>query len=494
MSGVTEESTGVTEEGVVAAAPKRLLIGGEWRDASGGATFAVDDPSTGEPLCEIADATADDARAALDAACQAQAGWAATPPNARSEILQSAFELMAERSDELALLMTLEMGKSVTESRGEIAYAAEFLRWNAGEALRLTGDFKVAGNGASRVMVMRQPVGPCYLITPWNFPTAMGTRKIGPAVAAGCTMVIKPAQNTPLSMLALAALLEECGLPAGVLNVITSTSSSAVSAPIISDPRLRKLSFTGSTEVGRKLIEQSAGNVLKTSMELGGNAPFLVFEDADLDAAVDGAMVAKMRNVGEACTSANRFYVHESVAAEFSSRLAERMGAMKIGRGSEEGVEVGPLIDDDQRSAVAELVDDAVGKGARALVGGKAVDRPGSFYEPTVLADVPDDARLLVEEIFGPVAPIRTFRTDEEAIAAANDTEYGLVSYVFTSDVKRALRVCEALEAGMIGLNQGLVSNAGAPFAGVKASGLGREGGTEGIQEYLETKYVAINL
>lgn len=494
MSGVTEESTGVTEEGVVAAAPKRLLIGGEWRDASGGATFAVDDPSTGEPLCEIADATADDARAALDAACQAQAGWAATPPNARSEILQSAFELMAERSDELALLMTLEMGKSVTESRGEIAYAAEFLRWNAGEALRLTGDFKVAGNGASRVMVMRQPVGPCYLITPWNFPTAMGTRKIGPAVAAGCTMVIKPAQNTPLSMLALAALLEECGLPAGVLNVITSTSSSAVSAPIISDPRLRKLSFTGSTEVGRKLIEQSAGNVLKTSMELGGNAPFLVFEDADLDAAVDGAMVAKMRNVGEACTSANRFYVHESVAAEFSSRLAERMGAMKIGRGSEEGVEVGPLIDDDQRSAVAELVDDAVGKGARALVGGKAVDRPGSFYEPTVLADVPDDARLLVEEIFGPVAPIRTFRTDEEAIAAANDTEYGLVSYVFTSDVKRALRVCEALEAGMIGLNQGLVSNAGAPFGGVKASGLGREGGTEGIQEYLETKYVAINL
>ncbi len=494
MSGVTEESTGVTEEGVVAAAPKRLLIGGEWRDASGGATFAVDDPSTGEPLCEIADATADDARAALDAACQAQAGWAATPPNARSEILQSAFELMAERSDELALLMTLEMGKSVTESRGEIAYAAEFLRWNAGEALRLTGDFKVAGNGASRVMVMRQPVGPCYLITPWNFPTAMGTRKIGPAVAAGCTMVIKPAQNTPLSMLALAALLEECGLPAGVLNVITSTSSSAVSAPIISDPRLRKLSFTGSTEVGRKLIEQSAGNVLKTSMELGGNAPFLVFEDADLDAAVDGAMVAKMRNVGEACTSANRFYVHESVAAEFSSRLAERMGAMKIGRGSEEGVEVGPLIDDDQRSAVAELVDDAVGKGARALVGGKAVDRPGSFYEPTVLADVPDDARLLVEEIFGPVAPIRTFRTDEEAIAAANDTEYGLVSYVFTSDVKRALRVCEALETGMIGLNQGLVSNAGAPFGGVKASGLGREGGTEGIQEYLETKYVAINL
>jgi succinate-semialdehyde dehydrogenase/glutarate-semialdehyde dehydrogenase len=386
------------------------------------------------------------------------------------------------------------MGKSVTESKGEIAYAAEFFRWNAGEALRLTGDFKVAGNGASRVMVMRQPVGPCYLITPWNFPTAMGTRKIGPAVAAGCTMVIKPAQNTPLSMLALAALLEECGLPAGVLNVITSTSSSEVSEPIISDPRLRKLSFTGSTEVGRKLIEQAAGNVLKTSMELGGNAPFLVFEDADLDAAVDGAMVAKMRNVGEACTSANRFHVHESVAEEFGSRLAERMGSMKIGRGSEDGVEVGPLIDDDQRSKVAELVDDAVGKGANALVGGKAVDGPGSFYEPTVLAGVPDDARLLVEEIFGPVAPVRTFSTEEEAIDAANATEYGLVSYVFTSDVKRALRVCEALETGMIGLNQGLVSNAGAPFGGVKASGIGREGGTEGILEYLETKYVAINV
>jgi succinate-semialdehyde dehydrogenase/glutarate-semialdehyde dehydrogenase len=322
----------------------------------------------------------------------------------------------------------------------------------------------------------------------------MGTRKIGPAVAAGCTMVIKPAQNTPLSMLALAALLEECGLPAGVLNVITSTSSSQVSEPIISDPRLRKLSFTGSTEVGRKLIEQAAGNVLKTSMELGGNAPFLVFEDADLDAAVDGAMVAKMRNVGEACTSANRFHVHESVAEEFGTRLAERMSAMKIGRGSEDGVEVGPLIDDDQRSKVAELVDDAVGKGANALIGGKAVDGPGSFYEPTVLAAVPDDARLLVEEIFGPVAPIRTFRTEEEAIAAANDTEYGLVSYVFTSDVKRALRVCEALETGMIGLNQGLVSNAGAPFGGVKASGLGREGGNEGILEFLETKYVAINV
>ena len=401
---------------------------------------------------------------------------------------------MGERSEELALLMTLEMGKSLAESKGEIAYAAEFFRWNAGEALRAVGDYKVAGNGASRVLVMRQPVGPCYFITPWNFPTAMGTRKIGPAIAAGCTMVIKPAQNTPLSMLALASLLEECGLPGGVLNVITSTSSGGVSKPIISDPRLRKLSFTGSTEIGRMLIAQSADNVLKVSMELGGNAPFLVFGDADLDAAVEGAMIAKMRNVGEACTSANRFHVHESVAEEFAGKLADRMGALRVGRGTEEGTDVGPLIDDDQRSKVAELVDDAVGRGATTIIGGKYVEGAGSFYEPTVLADVPDDARLLKEEIFGPVAPVATFSTDEEAIAAANDTEFGLVSYVFTSDVKRALRVCEALETGMIGLNQGLVSNAGAPFGGIKASGIGREGGTEGILEYLETKYVAINV
>ncbi len=486
--------SGATEQSVVEGVEKRLLIGGEWRDATGGGTFEVDDPSTGEKLCEIADATSEDAVAAMNAAAGAQAEWAATPPNTRSEILQSAFELMGERSEELALLMTLEMGKSVAESKGEITYAGEFFRWNAGEALRTVGDYKMAGNGASRVLVMRQPVGPCYFITPWNFPTAMGTRKIGPAIAAGCTMVIKPAQNTPLSMLALASLLQECGLPDGVLNVITSTASGAVSKPIISDPRLRKLSFTGSTEVGKMLIEQAAENVLKVSMELGGNAPFLVFADADLDAAVEGAMVAKMRNVGEACTSANRFHVHESVAEEFAEKLAARMGALKVGRGTEEGTDVGPLIDDDQRDKVAELVDDAVGKGARALVGGKRVDGAGSFYEPTVLTGIADDARLLTEEIFGPVAPIATFNTDAEAIAAANDTEYGLVSYVFTSDVKRALRVCEALETGMIGLNQGLVSNAGAPFGGVKASGNGREGGTEGILEYLETKYVAINL
>jgi succinate-semialdehyde dehydrogenase/glutarate-semialdehyde dehydrogenase len=482
------------ERKVVDAVPKQLLIGGEWRDATGGRTFEVEDPATGQALCEVADATPDDARAALDAAVAAQPDWAATPPNDRSEILHRAFLALGEQADELALLMTLEMGKAVAESKGEIAYAAEFFRWFSGEALRVDGYYKTAGNGQSRVLVMRQPVGPCYFITPWNFPNAMGTRKIGPAIAAGCTMVVKPAHQTPLSMLALARVLEECGLPPGVLNVVTSTSSSDVSAPIIADPRLRKLSFTGSTEVGRRLIAQAADQVLKVSMELGGNAPFLVFEDADLDAAVDGAMLAKMRNVGEACTSANRFHVHESVAEEFGRRLAERMGAMKVGRGTDEGVEVGPLIDDKQQGKVAELVDDAVSKGAVVLTGGHRPDGVGYFFEPTVLTDVTPDARVLSEEIFGPVAPIATFRTDDEAIGAANKTEFGLVSYVFTRDLKRALRVCEALETGMIGLNQGMVSNAGAPFGGVKQSGTGREGGNEGIAEYLETKYVAVNL
>jgi succinate-semialdehyde dehydrogenase/glutarate-semialdehyde dehydrogenase len=482
------------EKSVIDGVEKRLLIGGEWRDASGGETFAIEDPSNGETLCEIADGTPDDARAAMDAAVAAQAEWAASAPNDRSEILHAAFQAMADNAEELALLMTLEMGKTIAESKAEITYASEFFRWNSGEALRTEGYYKTAGNGSGRVLVMRQPIGPCYFITPWNFPAAMGTRKIGPAIAAGCTMVIKPAQKTPLSMLRLAQLLGDCGLPDGVLNVVTSSSSSDVSEPVISDPRLRKLSFTGSTEVGQKLIEQSAEGVLKVSMELGGNAPFVVFDDADLDAAVEGAMIAKMRNVGEACTSANRFHVHESVAEEFAEKLAEKMGALKVGRGTEDGNDVGPLIDEDQRSKVAELVDDAVEKGAKAVVGGSRVDGAGYFYEPTVLSGVSDDARLLKEEIFGPVAPIRTFSTEEEAVDAANDTEYGLVSYVFTKDLKRALRVCEALETGMIGLNQGMVSNAGVPFGGVKASGIGREGGNEGILEYLETKYVAINL
>ena len=482
------------EQQVVDDVPKQLYIAGEWRDAAGGETIDVEDPATGEVLCQVADATPEDAQAALGAAHEKQAEWAATAPNERCEILHSAFEALNDQAGELALLMTLEMGKTLAESKGEIAYASEFFRWYAGEALRVEGQYKVAGNGAGRVLTMRQPVGPCVMITPWNFPMAMGTRKIGPAIAAGCTMVVKPAQLTPLSMLALAKVLEEAGLPGGVLNVITASSSGSTMGPLIEDPRARKLSFTGSTEVGQSLIEQSAKRVLKVSMELGGNAPFLVFEDADLDAAVDGAMIAKMRNIGEACTSANRFHVAAPVAGEFASRLAERMGAMKVGRGTEDDSEVGPLIDDDQRGKVAELVDDAVDRGAKAIVGGKGVDGPGYFYEPTVLADVTPDARLLKEEIFGPVAPVIAFDSEDDAIHAANDTEFGLVAYVYTKDLKRAFRVCEALDSGMIGLNQGLVSNAGAPFGGVKQSGVGREGGNEGIDEYLEVKYVAVNM
>ena len=388
--------------------------------------------------------------------------------------------------------MTLEMGKPVAESKAEITYAAEFFRWFSEEAVRIEGRFATVPNGVGRLITMKQPVGPCYAITPWNFPMAMGTRKIGPAVAAGCTMVIKPAQQTPLSMFALAGILDEAGLPKGVFNVITSSSSSAVSKPIISDPRLRKLTFTGSTEVGRKLIEQSAEGVLKVSMELGGNAPFLVFADADIDAAVEGAVIAKMRNGGEACTAANRFHVADEVASEFAEKLAAKLGEMKVGRGTDEGVKVGPLIDATQRDKVAELVEDATAKGAEALLGGTRRDGAGYFYDPTVLTDVSADARLLKEEIFGPVAPVIGFDSEEAAIAAANDTEYGLVAYVYTTDLKRAFRVCEALETGMIGLNQGLVSNAAAPFGGVKASGIGREGGLEGIDEFLETKYIAM--
>ena len=482
------------ERAVLETVPGQLLIGGEWRDARSGARLPVEDPSTGEVLCEVADATADDAVAALDAAVAAADAWAATPPRERGEILRRAFEAITARSDELALLMTLEMGKPLAESAAEVAYAAEFFRWFSEEAVRIAGRYATAPNGKGRILTLRQPVGPCYLITPWNFPLAMGTRKIGPAVAAGCTMVIKPAQATPLSMLALAEILAEAGLPGGVLNVVTSSSSAAVSEPILGDARLRKLSFTGSTEVGRKLMAQASDHVLRVSMELGGNAPFLVFGDADLDAAVDGAMIAKMRNVGEACTAANRFHVHESVADAFAEKLAERMGSLRLGRGSEDGTDVGPLIDDAQRDKVVELVDDAVGRGAKALVGGGRADGPGYFFEPTVLAGVPGDARLLREEIFGPVAPITTFASDEDALAQANDTEFGLVAYAYTRDLQRAFRVLEGLQTGMVGINQGLVSNAAAPFGGIKQSGIGREGGREGIEEYLEVKYAAVNV
>jgi succinate-semialdehyde dehydrogenase/glutarate-semialdehyde dehydrogenase len=481
-----------TEQEVVEHVPKGLLIGGEWREANGAATLPVEDPATGETLCEVADATPEDAMAALDAAVAAQQQWAATAPRERGEILRRAYERVVDRADELALLMTLEMGKPVAESRAEVLYAADFLRWFSEEAVRIEGRWATAPNGGMRMLTMRQPVGPCLLITPWNFPLAMGTRKIGPAVAAGCTMVVKPAKQTPLSMLALAQILGEAGLPDGVLNVFTARSASATTGPLIDDPRLRKLSFTGSTEVGRQLMGQAARHVLRVSMELGGNAPFLVFEDADLDAAVDGAMVAKMRNIGEACTAANRFHVHASVADAFTEKLAARMGALKVGRGTEEGVQVGPLIDNDQRGKVAGLVEDALGRGAEAVVGGRALDGRGHFYAPTVLAGVPDDATLLREEIFGPVAPVATFENENDAIAAANRTEYGLVAYIYTRDLDRAIRVIERLETGMVGLNQGLVSNAAAPFGGVKQSGFGREGGIEGIDEYLSIKYAAI--
>ena len=484
----------VTQKSVLESVPTGLLIGGQWRDASGGKTLAVDDPATGEILTHVADASVADGKAALDAAVAAQADWARTAPRDRAELLRAAYEKITERADEFAMLMTLEMGKTLAESRGEVAYGAEFFRWFSEEAVRIGGRYAVAPNGATRLMTMKQPVGPVLMITPWNFPLAMGTRKIGPAIAAGCTMVVKPASQTPLTMLALADVLQEVGLPDGVLNVVTTTSTGEVMEPLIRDPRLRKLTFTGSTPVGRKLMEQASEQILRVSMELGGNAPFIVFGDADVDKAVDGAMLAKMRNMGEACTAANRFYVHESLAEDFSAKLAQRMGALTLGRGTEEGVDVGPLVDEKSRDKVSSLVDDAVAKGARVVVGGSAPDGVGWFYQPTVLTDVPADADLAREEIFGPVAPVSTFSTDAEAIRMANDTEYGLVAYLFTQDLTRALTVSEALEFGMVGVNQGIVSNPAAPFGGVKASGVGREGGFEGIDEYLETKYVGIAL
>ncbi len=482
------------ETKVLAGVPTQLFIGGTWRDGAKGRTFGVEDPSTGKTLVQVSDGDADDALAALDAATQAQADWAATPSRQRGEILRRTYETIIARQDELAMLMTLEMGKPLSGSVGEIRYAADFLRWFSEEAVRVDGRYTAEPNGNGRLLVMRQPVGPCLFITPWNFPMAMGTRKLGPAFAAGCTVVMKPADLTPLSMLALTNILHECGLPPGVLNVVTTTDAGGTTGPVIADPRLRKLSFTGSTPVGKRLMAAASEQVLRVSMELGGNAPFVVFPDADLDAAVDGAVEAKMRNIGEACTAANRFHVHRSVIQDFSERLAKRLAAMKVGRGTEDGVEVGPLIEEKARQKVRSLVDDAVSAGAKVLTGGGALDGPGYFYAPTVLGEVPDRARLLREEIFGPVAPVVAFDSEEEAISAANATEFGLVAYLYTSDFSRALRVTEALEVGMVGLNQGLVSNPAAPFGGVKQSGFGREGGREGIDEYLNVKYVAVHL
>ncbi|WP_280262960.1 NAD-dependent succinate-semialdehyde dehydrogenase [Nocardia wallacei] len=481
----------VSERELPESVPTQLWIGGPV-DATGGATFPVENPATGEPLAHVADATPDDAMRALDAAAAVQQEWAATTARDRAEILRAVYDRIIERTEDLALLMTLEMGKALQESRNEVRYGAEFFRWFSEEAARIHGRYQTAPTGTGRIVVHKQPVGPCLAITPWNFPLAMGTRKIGPALAAGCTMIVKPASATPLTMLLLARLCTEAGLPDGVLSVITSRRSGAVTEPLLNDPRLRKLTFTGSTEVGRTLVEKSAHGLLRTSMELGGNAPFVVFEDADVDAAVTGAMLAKLRNGGEACTAANRFHVHNSVRAEFTDKFAAAMADVQLGPGSDPATTLGPLINQDQLDTVTELVDDAVAKGAQVRIGGKAPGGPGYYYPATILSDVPADARILREEVFGPVAPIVGFDTEEEGLAAANDTEYGLVAYAYTQNLDRALRIAEGLESGMVGINRGVISDPAAPFGGVKASGFGREGGFEGIDEYLSTKYIAL--
>ncbi|WP_328475643.1 NAD-dependent succinate-semialdehyde dehydrogenase [Streptomyces sp. NBC_00377] len=477
---------------VVRDVPKQLFIGGGWQDAESGRTLSVDNPATGEELCQVADAAPDDGRRAVEAAVAAQAAWAATPPRVRSEILRRAYDIIVARTEELALLMTSEMGKPLTEARAEVAYGAEFFRWFSEEAVRIDGGMMTAPDGRNRLLVTRQPVGPCLLITPWNFPLAMGTRKIGPAIAAGCTIVLKPAPQTPLTSLALAQILTEAGLPAGVLNIVTTSDAARLVEPLLRGGKIRKLSFTGSTQVGRILLAQCADTVIRTSMELGGNAPLVVFDDADLDVAVEGTMVAKMRNMGESCCAANRIFVHTSVAEEFASRLAARMAALTVGPGTEPGTDVGPLIDVAGRSKAHDLVQDAVKRGAAVLTGGELPEGPGCFYPPTVLTGIAPDSAIIDSEIFGPVAAIRTFETEDEALAAANDTEFGLAAYLFTQNLDRALRVAERLESGMIGINTGLVSNPAAPFGGVKQSGLGREGGRVGIDEFLEYKYLAV--
>jgi succinate-semialdehyde dehydrogenase / glutarate-semialdehyde dehydrogenase len=478
-----------TETTLLESVPDGLFIGGEWRSAASGATLNVHDPATSEVIKTIANGGVEDGAAAMDAAVDAAPAWAKTPPRERAEILRRAFDLVQERQDHVALLMTLEMGKPVAESKAEVKYGGEFLRWFSEEAVRIFGRYGINPEGTGRMIVSQHPVGPCFLITPWNFPLAMATRKIAPALAAGCTVVIKPPELTPLTTLYFVQILSEAGLPEGVVNVITTHTSSKVSAPIIADPRLRKLSFTGSTEVGRKLLEQAAEGILRTSMELGGNAPFLIFEDADLAAAVDGAMLAKFRNIGQACTAANRFIVHEAIADEFAARVTERVQAFKVGRGTEEDVQIGPLINADAVDKADSLVRDATERGAKVLTGGRPIEGPGTFYEPTVVAGVRPGSDILREEIFGPVLSIVTFADEDEAVRIANDTEYGLVGYAYTKDLARGQRLVESLQTGMLGLNVGVVSNAAAPFGGVKQSGIGREGGFEGIHEYLSTKY-----
>jgi len=486
----SHDSDGVME--LLAGVPTGMLIGGAWLPSGDDRSMDVLDPATGALLAQVADGSVDDGLRAVTAASDALAAWSKTAPRARGEILRRAFELMTERSEDLARLIVLENGKALPDARGEIAYAAEFFRWFSEEAVRAVGDIQTAPFGANRILVLRQPIGVAVLVTPWNFPAAMATRKIGPALAAGCTVILKPASETPLTALAIGAILMEAGVPHGVVNIVPSKRSGAVVGAMLRDPRVRKISFTGSTEVGRRLLATASEAVVNTSMELGGNAPFLVFDDADLQAAVDGAMVAKMRNCGEACTAANRLYVQAGIAPAFTAALTRRMNDLTSGPGLEPGVNVGPLVNEESRDKVAELVDDAIAKGATATTGGQTPDGTGWFYPPTVLADVPEDALILREEIFGPVAPIVVFDTEDEAIAMANDTEYGLVAYLYTQDLARGLRVSEALESGMIGINRALVSDPAAPFGGVKQSGLGREGGHDGLLEFLESKYIAL--
>ena len=475
---------------LLSSVPTGLWIGGEERPGS--STFDVLNPATDEVLTTVGNATATDAIEAMDAACAVQADWAATPARERGEILRAVFEMIIDRADDVATLMTLEMGKVVAESMGEVKYGAEFFRWFAEEAVRIHGRYTPSPAGTGRIVVTKQPLGPCYAITPWNFPLAMGTRKIGPALAAGCTMIVKPAQETPLTMLLLAKLMAEAGLPKGVLSVLPSNKPREVTTALIEDGRLRKLTFTGSTGVGKALVKQSADALLRTSMELGGNAPFVVFDDADVDAAVEGAMLAKMRNGGEACTAANRFYVANTLLDDFTDKFVKRMGELTLGNGLDPSTKLGPLINPNQLKTVQELVDDAVEKGATVATGGQAPGGPGNFYPATVLTGVPLNARILKEEVFGPVAPIVGFDTEQQGIAAANDTEYGLAAYIFTQSLDRALRVAESIEAGMVGVNRGVISDPAAPFGGVKESGFGREGGFEGIEEYLDVKYIAL--
>ena len=473
--------------------PTDLYINGNWVQSSSGKRIDIFDPSTESVITSVADATTEDGIMAVNAASNALPGWSQTSPRVRAEILRKAFDLMSERIDWFAELISLENGKALSDAKGEANYAAEFFRWYSEEAVRAIGEVALSPSGTNRMLVQYQPVGVSVLVTPWNFPAAMATRKIGPALAAGCTCILKPATETPLTAYAMAALLEEAGVPPGVVNVITTSKSGVVVDAMLHDPRVRKLSFTGSTEVGRILLKQAADQIINCSMELGGNAPFIVFDDADIDQAVDGAMIAKMRNGGEACTAANRIYVHKNIYADFSEKFSNKMKSLKLGHGCNPNTMLGPLVNASSRNKVASLVDDAVSKGAKLKTGGNSVDGSGFFYEPTVLIDIPLDADLLQEEIFGPVAAIIRFDTEAEAIQMANDTEYGLVAYVYTQDLARGLRVSEKLECGMVGLNRGLVSDPAAPFGGTKQSGLGREGGHHGLLEFMESKYIATN-